>query len=112
MKSLWEGNADTEYRIWKGPGDLSAEIRLMREGDQVRITARVTDDIHTEGDALEVTIDGVKRTFKSSRTEGATALYDLSVPLSAADAVWEIRVLEDDGEGLDGWAATGAFKLP
>lgn len=110
MKSLWEANADTEHRIWKGPDDLSAEIRLSRSGGRVKVVARVVDDRRACGDCLEVEAGGSKTVCEARSVDGTTADYEIEVP--PGDSVFEIRVLDDDGEGLDGWMSTGKFRLP
>ncbi len=68
----------------------------------------VTDDIAAEGDALEMTVvtsDQGRRTFKfkpSGRT-GTVTRYDVTLPVKGNSFALDFRVLEDDGEGADGW---------
>ena len=46
--SLTEADPELEYRIWKGPKDLSADIRLSRTDTSLELRVDVTDDIHCQ----------------------------------------------------------------
>ena len=61
--SLTEADPALEHRIWKGPQDLSANIRLAGTETSLQIRAEVTDDIHSQpysgfpiwkGDSLQI----------------------------------------------------------
>lgn len=53
--SLFDADPTNVHRLWSGKDDLSARIRLERDGEMLRIIARVTDDKHVQpytGDAV------------------------------------------------------------
>ncbi|MBQ7191186.1 MAG: hypothetical protein IJR99_17415 [Kiritimatiellae bacterium] len=111
-------------RIWKGPSDLSAKVRLSKLPDALRLVAEVTDDIHAAGDRLTAVIrvpggelqridlpgaDGVDVTV---RREGVVTHYEakirfgsfgLSEKALAEGIRFNLFVKEDDGQGPDGW---------
>ena len=47
---FWQADAPKEHRLWRGEGDLSADIRIGRDGDgSVMILAEVRDDSDVPG---------------------------------------------------------------
>jgi len=127
VKNLWEGNPQTEHRIWKGVEDLSAEISLEQvcrgwwfwRKRMLRVNAVVVDDLHVEsspvdptsGDFMQIRIgDNMLRAAPTCRENGYS-LYGLDVPVPDPEVKCSITVYDDDGEGRDGWISTGDFNV-
>ena len=106
VKDYYAANPALTDRLWKGPSDHAARIWLSRTADGVELRAEVTDDISAPGDRFEalVTVGGktwthpVRRLFR----DGTTDVYEAELPIRAAEFGFDVRVFEDDGDGLDG----------
>ena len=95
------------HRIWNGPADHLAKIWLDRVADGVRVRAEVTDDVRGAGDGMEVvfvTGEG-RRTFALTPIgrDGTVDRYDAVLPVTDEAFGFDVHVLEDDGEGPDGY---------
>jgi len=150
-QELWKANPVTEYRTWKGPNDLSAEIRLGWGAEALTVLADVVDDIDvpgagetTRGDAVHLRFvagDVAREVWLVRDAQGAPRVLDgAAKPLGgasvkfvragvhtryAATLPWKalgfretkafafnVRVMEDDGEGPDGWLAPDEPERP
>jgi hypothetical protein len=108
FRSLFEANPPFVHRLWKGPDDLSARLWLDRTPDgSLRVRCEVTDDAVAKEDGLKVSLvtsHAGAREFmlKSSGRTGSVTYYDAVLPIKDSSFTFDFRVLEDDGEGLDG----------
>jgi len=120
-----EANPAVAHRIWQGPKDLSARVWLTGRGDDLEVRAEVEDDVAAAGDGLMLAFDVKPGTpFEwidcardagvvfTKRREGTKWHYTACVKGAAHgfDAArlreglgFSLRVLEDDGEGPDGY---------
>lgn len=57
LHNRWTAEPDAS-RWWKGPDDLSARLWRIRTGDADEFLLCVRDDVHTEGDRLELLCSG------------------------------------------------------
>lgn len=107
VKNLYEANPVTAYRLWSGPGDLSARFWLSSSEGGVRVRAAVRDDKAHADDSIEfsVTSNGSTRMFRlrPSRRDGTMSFYDQVLPVADRSFGLNIHVLDDDGEGVDGY---------
>ena len=109
VKDAYAADPSMTHRIWKGPADHAARIWLeSAEDGGVRVKAEVVDDIRAAGDGLEVFLtgrDGQKRTFalKPLRRAGNIDHYDAVLPFGESVFGFDVHVLEDDGDGADGY---------
>ena len=107
VKNLYEANPVMAYRLWTGAGDLSARFWLSSEEGCLRVRAAVRDDKAHEGDAIEVFVTGggATRTFRMRpvRRDGVMGFYDQVLPVADRSFGLDIHVLDDDGEGIDGY---------
>lgn len=106
--------ADPQYfdRVWKGWNDLVGWIGVRRDGVRIRVSATTRDERNAPGDRLVILLDGVEAASAAPKglTEtGAAYAVDLACP--PPGTVWEIRVEDDDGQGVEGWITTGRFRL-
>ena len=116
--NLHEGMPHLEHRLWQGWEDAFSRLWFDRAGaDRIRFHAEGQDDKHGAEDGIELTFEreGVgRKTYlaKPIRRSGRADYYD--VTLSPAETGLDaaaltngfglcIRLLDDDGEGLDGW---------
>ena len=116
--NLHEGMPHLEHRLWQGWEDVFARLWFDRVGtDKIRFHAEGQDDKRGAEDGIELTFEreGVgRKTYlaKPIRRSGKADFYDVTLGpaetgLDAATLTNAfglcVRVLDDDGEGLDGW---------
>ena len=116
--NLHEGMPHLEHRLWQGWQDVFSRLWFDRVGaDRIRFHAEGQDDKRGAEDGIELTFEreGEGRTIylaKPVRRSGKADFYD--VTLGPAETGLDaaaltngfglcIRLLDDDGEGLDGW---------
>lgn len=124
-----QGIPETRHRVWKGPADLFADVWLARNAGRVRLRVDVADDVFADGDAVEATLRtsgnesiavavpvvserGSVRRFETSLGCEALRLPDRGM---GKELSLEIKVLEDDGEGPDGYmhlSESVVFPMP
>jgi len=96
-------------RLWTGPEDLSAKVWLERAvNGGVRVLAEVRDDVRAPGDGIDVFLSRLggkaeKFTLKSVRQDGKLDYYDATLPFTDREFGFDIHILEDDGNGPDGY---------
>jgi len=120
--NLHEGLPHLQHRLWQGWEDVFTRIHLDREGaDGIRVRACGQDDRRGAADGLELSFKSSRGTcrtvtLKPARRSGVmdeyVALLRASdTGLSASDLdegfLLSVRLLDDDGEGLDGWLQFG-----
>ena len=98
-------------RIWKGWNDLTATVRIRRDAGNLKIVAETRDEKLAADDRLVVIVDGVETRFPLEKPIESGGRYVGQIGFPKADAVLEIRVEDDDGQGKEGWVTTGPFKL-
>jgi len=108
VRDLLEAVPEWRDRLWKGPADHAAKLWLARAPNGLRVRAEVTDDVRAPGDGLEVFLSGVNgrcRTFalKPNGRTGTVDLYEAVLPFAETEFRFDVHVLEDDGQGPDGW---------
>jgi hypothetical protein len=116
--NLHEGLPHLQHRLWQGWKDAFTRIYFDREGtDGIHVKAGGQDDKRGDGDGLELrfknSIGQLKTVMlKPTKRIGNMDVYDVvlrkeQTGLSADDlekGFWlSIRLLDDDGEGLDSW---------
>lgn len=126
MKDFNAANPALEHRVWSGPADLSAKIWLAQKGSDLVVKVDVEDDLAATGDGLCVYLEPVLGgpikviDLSSSRPHvevnrsriGSCWRYEAKIgpEVSGLDKEkmesgfgFSVRVMEDDGEGPDGW---------
>ena len=108
VKDVYAADPSMTHRIWKGPSDHAAKVWLEAAEGGVRVKAEVVDDVRAAGDGLEVFLtgrDGLRKTFalKPVRRVGNVDFYDAVLPFREKSCGVDVHVLEDDGDGPDGW---------
>ena len=114
-------------RLWKGRDDHSAKVWLDHDGEKVHVRVEVTDDVWAKGDGVEVTVtprspvgressnrriverlnDSTNQTINRRIDESTNRrIFEGTLP-APTEFFFAIRVLEDDGEGEDGWLRLG-----
>lgn len=116
--NLHEGMPHLEHRLWQGWQDVFSRLWFDRVGaDRIHLRAAGQDDKRGAEDGIELTFEcegGGRKTYlaKPVRRSGKADFYDVTLGPSEtgldAAALTNgfglcIRVLDDDGEGLDGW---------
>ena len=116
--NVHEGMPHLQHRLWQGWQDVFTRIYLDREGtDGIRVRASGQDDRRGEGDGLELRFEnrkGVRKVvmLKPTNRVGVQDEYNAllnagQTGLSADDLekgfLLSIRLLDDDGEGIDCW---------
>ncbi len=88
---------DTAHLFWKGPQDLSAKIRLCRQGDNLLLRAEVTDDVHHQPNTGAMTWAGDN--------------IQMALQLPGQSALWEIglTLLADHRPEVHVWMAPDKF---
>ena len=116
--NLHEGLPHLEHRLWQGWKDVFARLWFDRVGDAaIRFRSEGQDDKRGAEDGIELTFEregAGRKTYlaKPVRRSGKADFYD--VTLGPAETGLDaaaltngfglcVRVLDDDGEGLDGW---------
>lgn len=124
VRELHPSAAMTAHRVWSGPKDQSAKIWLGHDGSALLVRVVVEDDIDAKGDGVVLSVKLPGRpvvelgpseragfTVRRSRA-GTITEYELRVEggvygFDERDLFsgfgFSLRVLEDDGEGADGW---------
>jgi len=98
-------------RIWKGGKDLSGHVVVKRDGEMAEVIAWMNDDKVAEGDRMVVIVDGVASGYAVNFSTNVTVNYHAKFPMPKPEAVWEIRIEDDDGLGKEGWMTTDKFKV-
>ncbi len=87
---------------WKGPSDLSCDYAMTREGDQLKLTIRVTDDRHVmtstpadgwKDDSIQIgfqSLDGKFTEVTLSGNDGKCAVYAHISPDPALQGEWKV----------------------
>ena len=116
--NLHEGMPHLEHRLWQGWQDVFSRLWFDRVGsDKIHIRAEGQDDKRGAEDGIELTFEregAGRKTYlaKPIRRSGKADFYD--VTLGPAETGLDaaaltngfglcVRVLDDDGEGLDCW---------
>ena len=86
--SFFEGQPQKVHLLWRGPSDLSAEIRLENRKDALHIFADVTDDIHHP-------VEPGQQLWRGDSIQIA-----LNFPFQAGE--WEIGAGGRDSNGIPG----------
>ena len=125
--NLHEGLPHLQHRLWQGWQDAFTRIYLDREGvDGIRVRSGGQDDKRGAGDGLELSFksgNGQRNavTLRPKKRVGNMDVYDAllrkeQTGLSADDLekgfLLSIRLLDDDGEGLDCWLQLGIGVEP
>ena len=108
---MYKADPSNFDRIWNGWNDLTATVRVSREGEKLKIVAEARDEKLAADDGLVVIVDGAETRFPPEKPIDAGARYVAIVDLPNPDSVLEIRVEDDDGKGKEGWVTTGPFKV-
>jgi len=110
---------ETRHRVWQGPKDSSADVWFDRDGDDIRLRVEVMDDISAKGDGVIAEIHVAGRDICNVKVplvgeNDGKRLYCFlfkadeygldSVKLNMGVA-FDVRVIDDDGEGEDGYVA-------
>ena len=124
VHDIYANDPDPKFirRLWTGPKDHSAKIWLERaKNGGVRVKAQVVDDIRAAGDGIEVFFTkldasgnfGQTTSYRFApqtrdnghlaRCTSQTYVFDTVVPFADREFGFDIHVLEDDGDGLDGY---------
>ena len=98
-------------RIWKGWNDLIATVRIWRDAGSLKIVAETRDEKLATDDRLVVIVDGVETRFPLEKPIESGGRYVGQIEFPKPDAILEIRVEDDDGQGKEGWVTTGPFKV-
>ena len=125
--NVHEGLPHLQHRLWQGWKDAFTRIHFDREGaDGIRVRAGGQDDKRGADDGLELCFEnsGGQRktvTLKPTKRIGNMDVYDVllrkeQTGLTADDLekgfLLSIRLLDDDGEGLDCWLQLGIGVEP
>ena len=104
VHDLYAADPSMAHRTWRGPQDLSARIWIGRDGCELAVRAEVLDDVQTEGDKVEVCIDGgARRVLGRVSQKGDLSVHEGRFALPRREFVVNLRVIDDDGSGVDGW---------
>ena len=117
MTDYHQAIPETRHRLWQGPQDLSADVWFERLGDDLRVVAEVTDDVHAAGDAVEaevcvpggkprkMTVPQVSVKGACRRHEGVFRGADCGFDAARLreGVSFTLWVREDDGAGEDGY---------
>ena len=104
VHDLYAADPSMAHRTWRGPQDLSARIWIGRDGGALAVRAEVRDDVHMEGDKVEVWMDGgARRVLGGVSQKGDLSVYEGRFTLPRRDFALDLRVIDDDGGGVDGW---------
>ena len=98
-------------RIWKGWNDLIATVRIRRDAGSLKIVAETRDEKLVPDDRLVVIVDGVETRFPLEKPIESGGRYVGQIDFPKPDAILEIRIEDDDGQGKEGWVTTGPFKV-
>ena len=98
-------------RIWKGWNDLIATVRIRRDAGSLKIVAETRDEKLAAADRLVVIVDGVETRFPLEKPIESGGRYVGQIDFPKPDAILEIRIEDDDGQGKEGWVTTGPFKV-
>ena len=116
--NLHEGMPHLEHRLWQGWEDVFSRLWFDRVGaDRIHFRAEGQDDKRGAEDGIELTFEregAGRKTYlaKPIRRSGRADFYDVTLGpdetgLDAAALTNGfglcVRLLDDDGEGLDGW---------
>lgn len=102
-RGFWDGNADTEHRLWKGPRDLSAKLFVWKpQWETVHAVVEVVDDRPGKADALRIVFNGQELKPAPASAENGARVYAFDLPWHAVPGPFTFEVHDDDGEGLDG----------
>ena len=125
--NVHEGLPHLQHRMWQSWKDAFTRIHFDREGaDGIRVRAGGQDDKRGTGDGLELCFEnrsGQRKTvmLKPKKRVGNMDVYDAllrkkQTGLSTDDLekgfLLLIRLLDDDGEGLDCWLQLGPGVEP
>jgi len=109
VKSYYEANPPYVHRLWKGADDLSARLYLARDAaGRLGVRVEVVDDVQAPGDGVEFYLapHGAEKTrhvlARTSSAKGRTT-YEGTFDMPSGTFGLDLRVLEDDGEGPDGY---------
>lgn len=113
IHELYKSDATSVDRTWSGGQDLSGTVPVSIGKDgQLVVDAWMCDDQQGAGDRLVLLADGKEiasgRVIKRTKS---VSDYRIEATIPRTNAVLEIRIEDDDGKGVDGWATTGAFKV-
>ena len=108
VKDLYEANPAMTHRLWKGPEDHSARIWFVPDKDGFVLKAIVRDDVHADGDAIELTVanaDGEVSRYelKPQSRQGSSDSYEHHIRTDSKEVGVELVVHDDDGEGEDSY---------
>lgn len=104
VHDLYAADPSMAHRIWRGPQDLSARIWVGRDGDELIVRAEVRDDVKSAGDSVEVGIGGgERRALACVLRTNDVAVHEGRFPLPHHEFELDLRVVDDDGDGVDGW---------
>lgn len=106
-------------RVWWGKGDCSGTVRVERTVDgRLSVRARTTDEKVAPGDRMAIFEDGVEHAVPATVVkagEGVCATselaFDAVIAFPDETRTLEIRIEDDDGQGVDGWITTGPFSI-
>jgi len=134
MHDLYEADPANVRRTWQGPADLSARIWFAKCPEGLRVKIAVSDDHAAAGDDVMLTarftatsapvtlsLTHDKRAKTTRTICGDETTYDTLLPYTTFafaqsdlkdGLLLGIRVLEDDGDGPDGWLQTATEGLP
>lgn len=105
-------------RVWWGKGDCSGTVTLTRKDDLLVISARTKDEKQASDDRLVVLVNG-QRTSVSARLvkrgaaicEPSILAFEAQIGFPSTKDILEIRIEDDDGQGVDGWLTTRCFRI-
>jgi len=109
VKSYYEANPPFAYRLWQGVNDLSAKVFLDRAPNgKLAVRVETIDDVTAPGDGVEIyletaAIGKTKHVLSRKSNEGKKSVYYGEFVLPDSKFGIDIRILEDDGEGADGY---------
>ena len=109
VKDVYAADPTMTRRVWNGPADHSARVWLSRaDAARLHVRIEVVDDIHAPGDGVEVFLTGAdgatrKHVLQAASRQGVKDIYEADLPCPEPSFAFDLHVLEDDGEGLDGW---------
>lgn len=126
---IYEAKPEYRHRTWRWFGDLTAEVRFFREGDEVVADIVAVDDVHCpdpknplEGDACVLRIgtetvtlvsDGKTRDYydvnSTDRRHRTYYRHRFKMQEDGRPIPFNVRIYENDGEGPDGWIEYSPF---
>lgn len=107
VRDLYEADPANVHRLWKGDADNSAKLWLWRAGGGLRVRAVVCDDVSAPGDGVTAFLcdgnGGARRAFRLGRVSrnGVFDVYEGALPAPAGVFGLDVRVDDDDGEGVE-----------